>query len=242
MAQIVVRRLAERHSRPRSCRCGPARLQHKQEVSDEQVDPWFSGGRRAHAQRCDGSRTDSTRHTGARPRSRPSSGARFASSSRSGLRARCRRRLQERAGAGRGHPFPAYARAAHRIRAAIRARLTDDAREGLPAALSERIADKLGIEVQLPPGGDALAGSADQAPQRHSRAALQKRCGSGLRTASRTPRRRSPVSRPSSAPRFSPQSAQGSATRSRIGLDIPLPRRSARSCPDKTVGSGAKSP
>ena len=118
------------------------------------------------------------------------------------------------------------------IRAAIRARLADDAREGMPAALSERIADKLGIDVQLPPGARVLAGSADQAPQRHSRAAseeMRERIADRLADAAATLASLSPEQRAQVLAAV----RQGSATRSRIGLDIALPRRSARSCPTR---------
>jgi hypothetical protein len=39
------------------------------------------------------------------------------------------------------------------IRAAIKARLADDVREGMAETLSDRLADRVGTEVQLPPAG-----------------------------------------------------------------------------------------
>lgn len=125
------------------------------------------------------------------------------------------------------------------IRAAIRARLADDVREGLPAALSERLADRLGIEVQLPPGG---AFSPDQLTKLrnaiHARLAEEMReqiadrlADAAATLASLSPQQRAQVLAAVSA-------RLGDEVKERLGHT--LAEEIGQKLSDKTVGSGAK--
>ena len=125
------------------------------------------------------------------------------------------------------------------VRAAIRARLTDDAREGLPATLGERVADRLGIEVQLPPGG---AFSPDQLTKLrnaiHARLAeeMRERLADRLADAAATLASLSPDQR---AQVLAAVSARlGDEVKDRLGHT--LAEEISEKLADKTVGSGAK--
>jgi hypothetical protein len=125
------------------------------------------------------------------------------------------------------------------IRAAIRARLADDAREGLPAALSERLADRLGTDLQLPPGGTL---SPEQ--QAKLRNAIQTRLAEAMREriadrladaastlASLSPQQRAQVLAAVSA-------RLGDEVKDRLGHT--LAEEIGQKLSDRTVGSGAK--
>jgi len=125
------------------------------------------------------------------------------------------------------------------IRAAIRARLADDAREGVPAALSERLADRLGTEVQLPPGG---AFSPDQLTKLrdaiHARLAeeMRERIADRLADAAATLASLSPEQR---AQVLAAVSARlGDEVKDRLGQT--LAEEIGQKLSDRTVGSGAK--
>jgi hypothetical protein len=126
------------------------------------------------------------------------------------------------------------------IRAAIRARLADDAREGLPAALSERLADRLGTEAQLPPGAAAI--SPDHLTKLrnaiHARLAeeMRERIADRLADAAATLASLSPEQRAQVL----------AAVRTRLGDEVKdrlghsLAEEIGQKLSDKTVGSGAK--
>jgi hypothetical protein len=125
------------------------------------------------------------------------------------------------------------------IRAAIRARLTDDTRGGLPAALGERLADRLGIEVQVSPGG---AFSPDQLTKLrnaiHARLAeeMRERLADRLADAAATLASLSPEQR---AQVLAAVSARlGDEVKDRLGQT--LAEEISEKLADKTVGSGDK--
>jgi len=125
------------------------------------------------------------------------------------------------------------------IRAAIRARLTDDAREGIPATLSERLADRLGIEVQLPPGAtlsqDHLAKIRDAIHERlaeEMRERIADRVADAAATlASLSPEQRAQVL-------AAVKQRLGDEVKDRLGHT--LAEEIGQKLSDKTVGSGAK--
>jgi hypothetical protein len=125
------------------------------------------------------------------------------------------------------------------IRAAIRARLTDDAREGIPAALGERLADRLGIEVQLPPGATP---SPDHLAK--IRAAIHERLAEEMRERIADRLADAAATLASLSPE---QRAQVlAAVRTRLGDEVKdrlghtLAEEVGQKLSDKTVGSGAK--
>jgi hypothetical protein len=125
------------------------------------------------------------------------------------------------------------------IRAAIRARLSDDAREGIPAALSDRLADRLGIEVQAPPGATL---SPEQLAQLrnaiHERLAeeMRERVADRLADAAATLASLSPEQRAQVLAAV--KARLGDEVKDRLGHT--LAEEISQKLSDKTVGSGAK--
>jgi hypothetical protein len=125
------------------------------------------------------------------------------------------------------------------IRAAIRARLTDDAREGMPAALSERLADRLGIDVQLPAGAapspDLLAKIRDAIHERLAEE-LRERIADRVADAAATLASLSPEQRAQVLAAV--KQRLGDEVKDRLGHT--LAEEIGQKLSDKTVGSGAK--
>ncbi len=125
------------------------------------------------------------------------------------------------------------------IRAAIRARLSDDAREGLPAALSERLADRLGIELQLPPGAalsPELQAKLRSAIQERLAEEMRERIADRLAAAAAKLANLSPEQRAQVLAAVRAKLAD--EVKDRLGHS--LAEEIGQKLSDKTVGSGAK--
>lgn len=125
------------------------------------------------------------------------------------------------------------------IRAAIKARLSDEVRAGLAATLSDRLAEQLGVDVQLPPGGvlpPELLAKIRSVIQERLAEEMRERIADRLAQAaamlaSLTPEQRAEVV---------------AAIRARLGDEVKdrlghtLAEEIGQRLSDKTVGSGAK--